>query len=72
MSRETLLKWVFYLLLAVLLGLELLFHPHPYFAWDGWFGFNAALGLVAGILLVLVARFLLRPLVKRDEEYYDR
>jgi hypothetical protein len=45
---------------------------HPTFTWEKWFGFHAAFGLIACILLVLVARYLLRPLVMRDEEYYDR
>jgi hypothetical protein len=72
MELKSYLSRGFYLLLAVLLGLELVIHPHSFFAWDGWFGFYAALGLIAGILLMLVARYLLRPLVKRDEDYYDR
>jgi hypothetical protein len=62
----------FAVLLVVLLGLEMKFHMHGYFGWDEWFGFNAAAGLASCFLLVLTARFVVRPLLKRDEDYYDR
>lgn len=62
----------FALLLLALLGLELLIHKHVAFSMEGWFGFYPACGLLAALLLVLVANYLLRPLVRRDEDYYDR
>ncbi len=62
----------FAVLLAVLLGLEIPVHVHGYFGWDEWLGFNAAVGLVSCLLLVLTARYLVRPLLRRDEDYYDR
>ncbi len=62
----------FAVLLAVLLGLEIKFRMHSYFGWDGWVGFNAAVGLISCLLLVLTARYLVRPLLTRDEDYYDR
>jgi|LGVF01.2.fsa_nt_gb hypothetical protein len=62
----------FALLLLALLGLELLIHKHVAFSMEEWFGFYPACGLLAALLLVLVANYLLRPLVKRDEDYYDR
>lgn len=62
----------FALLLLALLGLELLVHKHVIFSMEEWFGFYSACGLLAAFLLVLVANYLLRPLVKRDEDYYDR
>lgn len=62
----------FVLLLLALLGLELLIHKHVAFSMEEWFGFYPACGLLAALLLVLVANYLLRPLVKRDEDYYDR
>jgi hypothetical protein len=43
----------------------------PYFPWEKWPGLNAISGFVACALLVLAARFVLRPLVKRDEGYYE-
>ncbi len=57
--------------LILLLALEPFIHKHPYFAWEKWFGFYAIYGFVACMLLVLVAKYILRPLVKREEDYYD-
>ncbi len=57
--------------LVLLLGLEPFIHKHSYFAWEKWFGFFAIYGFVACVLLVLVAKYILRPLVKRQEDYYD-
>ena len=46
------------------------FDKHPYFKWEQWPGFYAVYGFVACVLLVLGAKFVLRPLVMRDEDYY--
>jgi membrane protein YdbS with pleckstrin-like domain len=56
--------------LVLLLAMELFIHKHPYFSWEKWFGFYALYGFVACVLLVLVAKYILRPLVKRQEDYY--
>jgi hypothetical protein len=57
--------------LLLLLALEPLVDKHPYFPWEEWPGFYAIFGFVACVLLVLAAKYILRPLVKRDEDYYD-
>ena len=57
--------------LVLLLALEPFVHKHSYFAWEKWFGFYAIYGFVACVLLVLVAKYVLRPFVKRKEDYYD-
>ena len=62
----------FVLLLLALVGLELVIHKHVAFSMEELFGFYPVCGLLAAFLLVLVANYLLRPLVKRDEDYYDR
>jgi hypothetical protein len=61
----------FYLLLPALLGFELLIHKHAAFAIEEWYGFYAGCGLLAALLLALAANYLLRPLLKRNEDYYD-
>jgi hypothetical protein len=43
-----------------------------HFAAERWFGFYGFYGFVACVLLVLAAKYLLRTVVKRDEDYYDR
>jgi hypothetical protein len=44
---------------------------HPHFAWEQWPAFYAIYGFVACVVLVLVSRFVLRPLVMRSESYYE-
>jgi hypothetical protein len=55
----------------VLLLLDLAIHRHELFTWEGWFGFYGFYGFVACVTLVLAAK-LLRKLVMRREDYYDR
>jgi len=57
--------------LILLLAIEPFVTKHSYFAWEKWFGFYAIYGFVACVLLVLVAKYVLRPLIKREEDYYD-
>ena len=57
--------------LVALLAIEPFIHGHAYFAWEEWFGFYAIYGFVACVLLVLAAKYILRPIVKREEDYYD-
>lgn len=45
---------------------------HPHFGWERWPAFYAVFGFVMCSLLVLASRFILRPLVMRDENYYER
>ncbi|NPV05825.1 MAG: hypothetical protein HPY67_13960 [Syntrophaceae bacterium] len=47
-------------------------HRHVIFPWEEWYGFYAAFGFVAYVMLVFVAQYVLRPIVMRDEDYYDR
>lgn len=61
----------FYLSLGVLLFVEPFIHKHPHFAWEEWPEFYAVFGFVACVVLVVAAKYILRPLVKRREAYYD-
>ena len=47
------------------------FDKHPYLRWETWPGFYGVFGFVACVLMVLVAKYVLRPLVMRGEDYYD-
>ncbi len=62
---------IFFASLVVLVVIDLFVHKHPYFGFDGRHSFYGAYGFVACVLLVLVARFILRPIVKRKEGHYD-
>lgn len=57
--------------LILLLALEPFVEKHPYFSWEERPAFYAIYGFVACVFLVLVAKYILRPLVKREEDYYD-
>lgn len=61
----------FYLSLLILLVIDFFIYKHPHFPWEKWPGFYATYGFVACVVLVVAAKYILRPLVKRREDYYD-
>ncbi|MEJ2056352.1 MAG: hypothetical protein P8X39_00765 [Desulfofustis sp.] len=61
----------FYGCLVLLLVIDPFIHKHAEFPWEDAPGFFAAYGFVSCVLLIFVAR-LLRRLVKRDEDYYEK
>lgn len=63
---------VFFAGVALLMLADVAHLRHAVFPWEEWFGFYAIYGFVMCVLLVLGAKHLLRPLVMRDEDYYDR
>jgi uncharacterized PurR-regulated membrane protein YhhQ (DUF165 family) len=63
--------WVFYASLVIVVLVEFFIHKHPYFPWEEWPQFYAVYGFVAFVVLIFVAKYILRPLVKRREDYYD-
>jgi Kef-type K+ transport system membrane component KefB len=60
-----------YVGLVVLIILDLLSPKHPVFKWEEWPAFYAVYGFVAFCTIVLAAKFILRKIVKREEDYYD-
>lgn len=65
---------VFYalcVLCTVLFAADFFYDKKGYFGFEAWPGFYAGYGFIAIIALVLLAK-LLRRLVKRDEDYYER
>jgi len=62
----------FYGALAFLLVLDFLVHKHALFPWEEWPEFYATYGFVACVVLVVVAKYVLRPVVMKREDYYDR
>lgn len=61
----------FYVSLILLVVIDFFIPKHPYFAWEQYPSFYGTFGLVACIVLVLGAKYILRPIVKRRENYYD-
>ena len=62
---------IFFSSLVVLLILDFFVHKHSYFPWEEAPVFYAVFGFVACVGLVLLAKYVLRPLVMRKEDYYD-
>jgi uncharacterized membrane protein (DUF4010 family) len=62
---------IYYPFLVLLLVVDLLMPKHAVFPWEDWPEFYAVFGFVACVALVLAAKYILRPLVRRKESYYD-
>jgi hypothetical protein len=60
-----------YAVCAVLLLIDPLVHKHGPFEIEHWWGFYAIYGFVGCVFLVLAAK-VLRMIVMRPEDYYDR
>lgn len=45
-------------------------HPPHFPAYENFFGFQAAFGFVAFVVVVFLGK-LLRPIIRRKEDYYD-
>lgn len=61
----------FYLFLVLLIVVDFFIPKHPDFSWEAFPLFYATYGFVAFVLLIFIAKYILRPLVKRKEDYYD-
>lgn len=61
----------FYTSLLTLLIIDFFILKHPNFLWEKWPEFYAVFGFVACVCLVLAAKYILRPIVKRKEDHYD-
>lgn len=62
---------LFFIILGVFLAADFVTAKHGEFAWENWPGFYAVFGFVAFVILVFGAKYILRPLVKRREDYYE-
>ena len=62
---------IFFSLTGVILAIDFFYHKHAIFPWEEYFGFYAAYGFVACVILVIISKYVLRPLVMRKEDYYD-
>ena len=65
------LLYTFYTCVVLLLIVDIFYHKHAIFAWEGYFGFYSVYGFVACVILVILAKYVLRPIVMRKEDYYD-
>ncbi len=65
------LLYTFYTCVILLLVVDIFYRKHAIFAWESYFGFYSVYGFVACVILVILAKYVLRPIVMRKEDYYD-
>jgi len=73
-DRPNNVRWIIRALVAVcvvLVGLEFVIHKHGHFGFEDFPAFHALFGFVAFTIAVYAGK-LLRALLSRDEDYYDR
>lgn len=61
----------FYIFLVLLIVIDLILSKHPSFPWEGYPFFYGAYGFVAYVIIVFGSNYILRKLLKRNEDYYD-
>lgn len=61
----------FYVLIIVSLIAEFFVHKHIFFRWEEYPFFYGSFGFLAFVSLILVAKYILRPIIKRKEGYYN-
>lgn len=62
---------IFYICCVLLFLADIVYHRHAVRDWEGWWGFYAIYGFVGCVLLVLIAKWM-RKIVMRPEDYYDK
>lgn len=70
-ENVTKVYWAVWIICGVLLLIDPLIHKHEEFGFAEWFGFFGFFGFVACVGLVLTAK-MLRRVLKRPEDYYER
>jgi len=63
--------YIFYVALFALLVIDFFIPKHGHFPWEGAPEFFAVYGFISCVSLIFIAK-LLRKIVRRDEDYYDK
>jgi len=63
--------YALYAVCVLLVGADWWYHKHTHFEFENWFGFFGVFGFAACVGLVWAAK-VMRKLLKREEDYYDR
>jgi len=72
-DRWKIWRIVFFVVLGVLVGINVLIHPHhAEFGIDAYPGFWGLFGLVSGLAMVIIMKKIIQPLIARKEDYYER
>ena len=62
---------VFYVICALLVVVDFVVHRHIYHDWENIPAFYAIYGFIGCVVLVLVAK-LMRKVLMKEEDYYDK
>jgi len=62
---------VFYVICALLVVADFIVHRHIYHDWENIPAFYAVYGFIGCVVLVLIAK-LMRKVLMREEDYYDK
>ena len=62
---------VFYVICGLLVVTDFIVHRHIYHDWENVPAFYAIYGFIGCVLLVLIAK-LMRKVLMREEDYYDK
>ena len=63
--------YTLYVVCALLVGADFLYHKHTHFDFEKWLGIYGWFGFTACVGLVMAAK-VMRKVLKREEDYYDR
>lgn len=66
-----LLLRIFYVCCGLLISIDLMFHRHVIHPWEAFPGFYGLFGAISCLTLVVLS-VLLRKIVMRDENYYQK
>lgn len=62
---------VFYVICALLVVVDFIVHRHIYHEWENIPAFYAIYGFIGCVVLVLIAK-LMRKVLMKEEDYYDK
>lgn len=66
------LRYLFYLLLFILVLLDLSVEKHPHYGWEKLFGAYALYGFFSCVIIVIFSKLLGKLWLQKPEDYYDR
>ncbi|MEF3254563.1 MAG: hypothetical protein K6348_03210 [Deferribacterales bacterium] len=66
------LRYLFYLILFILVLLDLFVEKHPHYGWEKLFDAYALYGFFSCVIIVIFSKLLGKLWLQKPEDYYDR
>ncbi len=71
-KRTQTLKWIFFVLLAIVFVSDFLVERHHLeFPWDNIPGFSALYGFISVVIIIIISKVIGAILITKKEDYYD-